>query len=183
MSQDYSKLSIIHYPDPRLREKAAPVSRFDSDLAALAARMLVLMREEKGIGLAATQVGIAQRLFVMNVTDDPANDQVLINPVISDGRNPKEDEEGCLSLPDIRGQVRRPNRCRLTAQNLRGETIELEADELVARVWQHETDHLNGVLIIDRFGPSEKMAFKKTLLEMEARFKAGEKPNPPGERP
>ena len=171
MSLDLAKLSIIHYPDPRLRKKGEPVTRFDEELVALSQRMLELMRGDKGVGLAGPQVGLALRLFVMNVTDDPANDQVFVNPEIHDARNPKEGEEGCLSIPDVRGQVRRAFRCRIVAQNVKGERVEAEAEDLVARVWQHETDHLNGVLIIDRFGPSDQMAVKKSLKELEAIYK------------
>lgn len=172
MSTDLAALRIIEYPDPRLRIQGETVTRFDAELAALARRMGELMREAKGVGLAAPQVGLALRLFVMNVTDDAANDRAFVNPTIHDGRNPKDAEEGCLSIPDVRGQIRRAFRCRIVAQDLSGAPIELEGEDLVARVWQHETDHLNGILIIDRMGPSDQLAAKKTLRELEAAFEA-----------
>lgn len=179
MDEDISKidlaaLKVISYPDPRLRTKAAAIVKFDKSLAALATRMLELMREKKGVGLAAPQVGLPLRMFVMNATEDPANDAVVVNPEIRDGIQIRESEEGCLSIPDVRVHVRRPSRCRLIAQGVKGEPIELEGEELIARVWQHETDHLNGVLIIDRMAPSDKIAVRKKLRELEEKFK------PPG---
>lgn len=169
---DLDQLSIIHYPDPRLRMPAEPVREFHDDLAQLADRMLQLMRKEKGVGLAAPQVGVLLRLFVMNATGEPEDDLAIVNPVLSDLRNFREGEEGCLSIPDVRVKVRRAGRCRVRAQTLEGRRIELEVDDLVARVMQHETDHLNGVLIIDRMGPSDKMATRKALQALEESFSA-----------
>lgn len=170
MAADWSKLSVIHYPDPRLRKRCEPVTEFNADLAALAKRMLELMREHNGVGLAAAQVGIPLRLFVMNTTDDTANDRVFVNPELLDLQGAKEAEEGCLSLPEVRVQVRRFHRAKMKAQDVDGKSIEAEEQDLPARVWQHETDHLNGVLIIDRMGPSDKIATKKQLRELEASF-------------
>lgn len=170
MAADWSKLSIVHYPDPRLRKRCEPVTKFDADLAALAGRLLELMREHNGVGLAAAQVGVPLRLFVMNTTDDPANDKIFVNPELLDLLGAKEAEEGCLSLPDVRVEVRRALRARLKAMDLSGKPIEIEDSDLTARVWQHETDHLNGVLIIDRMGPSDKIATKKALRELEVKF-------------
>lgn len=172
---DLPNLTIVNYPDPRLRIKAAPIERLDQHVAALARRMFELMRASKGVGLAAPQVGVPLRLFVMNHTDDPKNDTVVINPEILDGVQIRESEEGCLSIPDVRVNVRRPSRCRLVAQNLKGERIELDGDDLPARVWQHETDHLNGVLIIDRMSPTDKIAVRKKLKNLEDKFKKGAK--------
>lgn len=165
-----AKLNIIHYPDPRLRKRAAAVERFDEQLAALARRMLEMMREAKGVGLAAPQLGLPLRLFVMNATEDPANDLVVINPQISDGLQIKEAEEGCLSIPEVRVNVRRPSRVHLRAQDVTGQSFELEGADLAARVWQHETDHLDGVLIIDRMSPSDKIAVRKSLKDLETKF-------------
>lgn len=167
---DLEKLTVIHYPDPRLKKPCEPVRVFDEHLAALAKRMGALMREHKGVGLAASQVGVMVRLFVMNVTDDPANDQVFINPQIRDLQGGKEDEEGCLSIPDVRVHVRRATRCRLVAQDLAGKPVELQGEDFVCRVWQHETDHLNGILMLDRMGPADRIATKKTLQELEAEY-------------
>ena len=170
MATDFSKVKVINYPDPRLRTLGIPVKRFDSDLFALAKRMLELMREHKGVGLAAPQVGLAMRMFVMNATDDPANDRIVINPELLDLEGAKESEEGCLSIPEVRVQVRRALRCRLKALDVEGKPFELAGEDFIARIWQHETDHLNGVLIIDRMGPGDKIATKKHLKDLEAAF-------------
>lgn len=170
MAADWSKLTVLHYPDPRLRKHCEPVTAFDDDLAALAKRLIELMRAHNGVGLAAAQVGVPLRLFVMNTTDDAKNDKVVVNPELVDLQGAKESEEGCLSLPDVRVQVRRAFRAKLKAQDLQGKPLEIEGDDLTARVWQHETDHLNGVLIIDRMGPSDKIATKKALRELEVKF-------------
>ena len=166
------KLTVIHYPDPRLRKPCAPVTRFDADLAAFATRMLELMHAGRGVGLAAPQVGVLKRMFVMNHTDDPKDDMVLINPEIRDMHGSREAEEGCLSLPEVYVHVRRASRCRVVAQDVRGEPFEREGEDLLGRIWQHETDHLNGILILDRMGPSERIATKKRLTELEAEYKA-----------
>lgn len=164
-------LHIIHYPDPRLRQKAAPITEFDDQLADFVKRMFELMETGKGVGLAAPQVGVLKRLFVMNPTGEPGDEQVLINPAIHEPHGSAEAEEGCLSLPGINVQIRRAQRCRITAQDLQGRTFEIDAQDLLARICQHETDHLNGVMIIDRMGPSDRIATKKTLRALESEFR------------
>ncbi len=160
-------MRIVNYPDPVLRKPCAPVEKFDDSLRAIAARMIELMRAAKGVGLAAPQVGVPIRLFVMNTTDDPAQDRILVNPVISEHEGSVEADEGCLSIPGISVKIRRAARCRLTAQDVFGQPISLEGGDLPARVWQHETDHLNGVLIIDKMGPTDRIATRKTLRALE----------------
>lgn len=170
MTQDLSNLRIIHYPDPRLRKKSAPVTEFDDRLAAFVERMFELMETGRGVGLAAPQVGVNTRLFVMNESGEPQDNRVLVNPVIHDPHGSAEAEEGCLSLPGINVQVRRAQRCRVKAQDLQGREFEFEAEDLLARICQHETDHLNGVMIIDRMGPSDRIATRKTLKSLEEQF-------------
>lgn len=165
-------LSIVHYPDPRLRDTCAPVTGFGDELRAVADRMLDIMHELNGVGLAAPQVGLNYRLFTMNLTGRPEDDLVFVNPEIHDCEGSAEEEEGCLSLPGINVRVRRAMRCRLTAQDLDGNPIEVIAKDLPARCWQHETDHLNGVLIIDRMGPADRIATKKALKSLEETYKA-----------
>lgn len=172
MKDGFKSLRIIHYPDPRLRRACEPVTEFDGTLAALVERMLVLMETGKGVGLAAPQVGVTQRLLVMNPTLEPGATQVLVNPTIHDAHGSAEAEEGCLSLPGVTAQVRRAQRCVVTAQDLQGRPIELELEDLPARVVQHETDHLNGVLIVDRMGPSDRIATRKTLRALEDQFQS-----------
>lgn len=166
----YDDLKIIFYPDPRLKKPAETIQTFDEDLKALAERMFELMREAKGVGLAAPQVGIVKRLFVMNHTGEPEDDRVYINPELSNAEGAEEDEEGCLSLPGLRTKVIRPDIIRIKAQDIDGNPIDEVSDDFRARVWQHETDHLNGVLLIDRMGPVAKMLFRKQLREMEEKY-------------
>lgn len=170
MALNVDSLRILHYPDPRLRKKARPVERFDAELEALTRRMFELMYAAKGVGLAAPQVGVALRVFVMNPTAKPEDERVICNPKIRDGHSPAEAEEGCLSLPGIHVQVRRPASCRLLAQDVSGNPIEEEGSDLLCRIWQHETDHLDGVLILDKMSPADEIATRKTLRALEAEF-------------
>ncbi len=163
----YEDLQIIHYPDPRLRKISSPVTKFDDDLKALARRMFELMREDKGVGLAAPQVGVNVRLFVMNPTGKPEDDRAYVNPQLLEATGEEEGEEGCLSLPGINTKIIRSKTLRLEAQDLDGQAVATTDTGYVARIWQHEADHLNGVMIIDRMGPTAKMAFKKKLKDLE----------------
>jgi len=158
---DPEKLRILHYPDPRLRQRCATVTEFDDSLARLAARMLELMRQARGVGLAAPQVGILIRMFVMNPTGEPDDDRVYVNPELRDATGSEVAEEGCLSIPDVHVQVRRATRCRLVAQDLSGRPVERIGEGLEARIWQHEIDHTNGILILDRMGPSDAIAVRR----------------------
>ncbi len=173
MSTDWSKLRIICYPDPRLRKACKPVEKFNADLAALAGRMLELMRAEQGIGLAAPQVGLQVSMFVCNVTGDPKDDRVFVNPKLTELSGEMDSQEGCLSIPDVTVTVRRAERCRISAKDLAGKPVELEGAELIARCWQHEIDHLNGRLIIDAMSESDRIANRRVLKELER--KAGPK--------
>lgn len=171
----HDDLTIIHWPDPRLKKQSATISKFDSELKSLADRMLVLMREAKGVGLAAPQVGINQRLFVMNHTGEPGDDRVYVNPVLTLLDGEEEAEEGCLSLPDVHVNVIRALKVKLDAQDLAGHPISIERDGFEARVWQHETDHLLGVLLTDRMGFTDKMKNRKKLKAMEDKAKTKKK--------
>jgi peptide deformylase len=171
VSIEVSALSLIKYPDPRLRRKCQLVTVFDDDFRMLTARMFEIMRESRGVGLAAPQVGVPLRVFVMNVMGKPEGDCVVANPTIHDGSAVREAEEGCLSIPDVFAKIRRPSRCRLTAFDELGRPFEREGEGLLARCWQHETDHLDGVLILDRMGPSDEIATRKVLRELEAAYR------------
>ena len=118
-------------------------------------------------GLAASQVGMLWRIFVMNATGEEKDNLVFVNPVLSQQDGLAEAEEGCLSLPGINVSVRRARRCRIDAQDLKGNPITFEDDDLLCRCWQHEVDHLNGVLLIDRMGPTDRIATRKTLKGLE----------------
>jgi peptide deformylase len=165
-------LRIILYPDPRLRKASRPVERFDDDLRALAQRMFELMREDRGVGLAAAQVGVNLRLFVMNPTGKPPDDRVYVNPRLTDAAGDDEADEGCLSLPKITVKVIRSRRLRMVALDLTGKPINEEADGYIARIWQHEVDHLDGILLLDKMSPLDKLAARKTLKELEEEYAA-----------
>lgn len=167
----YEDLKIILWPDPRLKKASKSVAAFDEALKALAARMFELMRDAKGVGLAAPQVGHNIRLFVMNPTGEPSDDRVYVNPSLTDGDGEDEAEEGCLSLPDIHANVVRFKQMKITAQDLDGRPIEEAASGFAPRVWQHELDHLNGTLLTDRMGPVARMAARRALKDLEERYR------------
>lgn len=168
----FEKLEIIQYPDPRLRQRSKSVEVFDDRLKALVARMFELMRADKGVGLAAPQVGINERLFVMNHTGQPADDRVYVNPELFDITGNEEGEEGCLSLPNITAMINRGLTLRMVAKDVEGKPFEQTETGYVARIWQHEFDHLNGILITDRMGDVARMMHKKTLRELEKEYEA-----------
>ena len=167
------ELKIILYPDPRLKKMSEPVTAFDEPLRDLVVEMFKLMRESHGVGLAAPQVGVNLRLFVMNPSGEPGDDQVYINPLLADASGNEEGEEGCLSLPDIRVKVQRDKAITITAHDLDGRPFKETASGYVARIWQHEFDHLNGILLTDRMGPVAKMTHRKRLKELEELYKKG----------
>lgn len=169
MSVDPATLAIVHYPQSVLREKTRPIESVDDQVRAVARRMIELMHEAPGIGLAAPQVGLPWRLFVANPTGNPEDDRVYINPHLELHPGDKaSSDEGCLSLPNITVEVTRPTRVTITATDLQGERFEETSDQLLARIWQHEFDHLEGVLIIDKMSLMDKMANKRALRELEA---------------
>lgn len=168
MPLDPTKLQIVHYPASVLRQKAKPVPAVTEEVKAVAIRMLELMHEAPGVGLAAPQVGLNWRMFVTNHTGEPEDDLVFINPVLSEPSRVTEDyEEGCLSLPDIRALIRRPMAISITAIGLDGQPFSLKSHDLPARIWQHETDHLDGVLILDRMSPGDRTALRRKIKELE----------------
>lgn len=166
----FEELSIIYWPDPRLKKVSQPIGEFTPALRELANRMLELMRQAKGVGLAAPQVGHNIRLFVMNPTGEPDGDRVYVNPELSDPQGEFTAEEGCLSIPGIDVQISRHKGMRMEAQDLGGKRIEQMENGFIARVWQHEFDHLNGVLITDRMGLGDKMRTRKALKELEEKY-------------
>ena len=147
---------IRQYPDPSLRLRAAEIETVDDELRSLVGRMLALMEEASGIGLAATQVGVLRRLFVCRLGEDDDEDdepdlRAFVNPVVTPlGDERKSADEGCLSLQEVLVPVERPTRIAVEATDLDGAPVRLELEGLDARVVQHESDHLDGVLILDR---------------------------------
>ena len=166
----YDDLKIILWPDPRLKAVSKNVTAFDDDLKALTDRMFILMREHRGVGLAAPQVGVNLRLFVMNATGEPVDDQIYVNPVLTEAEGEIEEEEGCLSLPKLTVNVWRSCKLRMTAQDLAGKPFEQDAAEYIARIWQHEYDHLNGTMLTDRMGPVAKLTNRKLLNDLKEKY-------------
>jgi peptide deformylase len=147
---------IRQYGDSALRMKAREVETFDDDLERLVERMTALMHEANGVGLAATQVGVLRRLFVFA---DDGEDRVLVNPVITKtSRETETDEEGCLSLRDVLVPVERAHKVTIEGVDAKGESVKLELEQPASRVVQHELDHLDGVLIIDRTDDDSRRA-------------------------
>lgn len=180
MPVDVPSLEIVEYPHPALRAKAKPVDRITDEVREVARRMVELMRDADGIGLAAPQVGLPWRLFVVNVpasedrsadTDPPTatvGSRFYINPKLSAPTGaPVPWEEGCLSLPDIRGDVLRPPGITISALDLDGATFAGSAAGLLARCWQHEMDHLDGVLIIDRMTQMSRLKNRAAIRKLE----------------
>lgn len=152
---------IRQYGDPVLRMKAREVERFDDELARLAERMTALMHDAQGVGLAATQIGVLRRLFVFV---DEGEDRALVNPVVTESSKEVEsEEEGCLSLRDVRVPVERPARVTLEGCDLAGEPVSFALEPASSRIVQHELDHLDGVLIIDRTDEESRRAALATL--------------------
>jgi len=160
----------VLYPDPVLRRKAAPVPRVDQAIRDLVQDMFRIMRQEEGAGLAAPQVGESLRLFVTEERPDEGQPaRVFINPQLGElGGELDGHDEGCLSLPGIRGEIRRQPRVTIRALDERGQPFELTSDQFSARVWQHEFDHLEGILITDRMAMLDRMRVRKALRELEA---------------
>ncbi len=165
-------MEIIAYPHPTLRRKSKPVKRVDAQLRAVIEEMFELMYQARGVGLAANQVGIPLRFFIINTEGDPEKGEprVFINPVITQPKGFSEAEEGCLSIPGLYGDVVRPKQVRINAYDLAGNEINEEVTGLLARAAQHELDHLDGVLFIDRLNETGKLAARDALEEFELDF-------------
>lgn len=156
-------LTILEFPDERLRKKAAVVKVVDDKIRRLLDDMLETMYESRGVGLAATQVDVHQRIVVIDVSDDKEAPLFLINPEIIEKDGVKEAEEGCLSVPGFFEKVTRAEHIRVRALNREGEIFEIEATELLAICIQHEIDHLDGKLFVDHISPLKRQRIKKKL--------------------
>ena len=166
-------MQILTYPHPTLRRVSKPLRRVDAELRKNIREMFDLMYQAKGIGLAANQVDLPLRLFIVNLAAKPDEGEeiVFINPVVSRPHGGTEDaEEGCLSLPGLYGHVTRPKQVRINAYSLQGEEIQIDATGLLARCVQHEFDHIDGVLFPDRMSPTAKADLAEGLDEFEAEF-------------
>ena len=160
-------LKILHHPDPRLRNAGKPVEQFDDDLQTLIDDMFETMYDAPGVGLAATQVGIALRLAVMDCSEQKDSPIVMINPEIIAREEPEIVEEGCLSVPGHYDRVERHGRTTVRAQDRHGETYELTGEGLLAQCIQHEIDHLDGVLFIDYLTPLKRNIILRKMKKLK----------------
>lgn len=167
-------MKIIAYPHPTLRYVSKPVRKVDASLRKIVREMFDLMYESKGIGLAANQVDLPLRLFLVNLAAKKGEGEelVFINPVLSQPKGSEAAEEGCLSLPGMYGQVIRPKTIRVQAYNLTGQEVNMELSGLLARCVQHEHDHIDGVLFPDRMDPLTRATFLDQLGEFEDDFES-----------
>ena len=159
-------LEVLRFPDERLRTVARPVDAFTPELQTIVDDMFETMYAEEGIGLAATQVDIHQRLIVIDVSEDREHPLVLINPEILESHGSTGIEEGCLSVPGTRALVPRAEKVKIRAQDRHGETFELEADDLLAICIQHEMDHLQGKLFVDYLSPLKRQRIRQKMEKM-----------------
>jgi peptide deformylase len=167
-------MKIVHYPHPSLRHPGRPLTAIDKKVRLQVGAMLELMYEAKGLGLAAPQVCLPYQVLVMNPSADAEQrDQegVYINPVILEHKGSVEGEEGCLSFPGLYRKVRRAKTVKVRAYDLRGEPFETIASELKGRVLQHEIDHLQGILFIDKIGAVAKLSVRGPIQEFEREYK------------
>ncbi len=177
-SATMSSLEIVLYPHPALRWKSKEVSRIDAELRVMVGQMFEMMYAARGIGLAANQVGLPYRLFVINPSGDKEDkDQefVFINPQITRKNGSETDEEGCLSLPEVFGPVTRATKIIVDAFDLDGQQFELELEDLPARVVQHEYDHVEGVMFTDRVASAELQKLQPQINDFESQFRNRQK--------
>jgi len=169
-------LAIVYHGDPRLTRPTKRVAAVTPDVLETARAMFQVMYREGGIGLAAPQVGLTDRIFVMNLAgqEGEGEERVILNPeLLAFSSDIEEATEGCLSFPGITGRVARPATVRVRYMDLDGATHEIEAGELLGRCFQHETDHLDGILMIERFSPADQLGLKRKLRELAERVADG----------
>ncbi|MDD3663415.1 MAG: peptide deformylase [Candidatus Pacebacteria bacterium] len=169
-ADNLDSLKVVKYPDPRLREVCTPIEEINDDVRALAEKMKEIMFTNNGVGLAASQVGVTVRLFITSPTFDPQDFHVYINPEVISGEKPVSDEEGCLSFPGIYCKIKRNSVVTVRALDLDGNEVRETHTELAARAFQHELDHLNGILLADRMGSISKMVHRSALAELAEEY-------------
>lgn len=163
-------LTVLRFPDPRLKTKASPVTEITDATSIIIDDMLATMYDENGVGLAATQVNIHQRIVVIDVSENNDQPLVLINPeIIAQSDDTSINEEGCLSVPGIYAKVDRHETCTVKALDRHGKEFTLDAEELLSICIQHELDHLNGILFVDYLSPLKRQRIK-TKLEKEEKL-------------
>ena len=176
MAEEFSpaQLKIITFPHPGLRYVAKPIKRVDALLKQIAVRMVELMYAHRGVGLAATQVNLPLRMFVWDATGDPESGQatVYLNPTITRPRSNEEAEEGCLSLPGVNSNVVRSKTIHMNAYDMTGKEIDQDFSGFDARILQHETDHLDGVLFLDRLSPAQLRDQEEALYILQTEYES-----------
>jgi peptide deformylase len=172
---DLASLRILRYPDPRLRDVCTAVGDIDASVRGLVERMFELMSAVRGVGLAAPQVGVTVRLFIACPTGQPDDRRAYINPRIVALEGAQDGEEGCLSFPGIFSKIKRADVATIEATGLDGKGFEETAQGLAARILQHETEHLDGRLLVDRMGSVSKLAHRRALKDLEDEFAAAER--------
>lgn len=162
-------LTIVKYPEPVLRQPGEPVTEFNDELRKFVADMFETMYASQGIGLAAQQVGVAKRVTVIDLSQgkDPAQKLVLVNPEVIYREGKQYEEEGCLSFPEIREKVSRAAKVRVRAQNEHGKWFEMDGEELLSRAFQHEIDHLDGMLFIFRMSALKRDLVLRKIRKMQ----------------
>jgi peptide deformylase len=165
-------LRIVKYPHPALRHKSKQLVQVDGELKRMIRGMFDLMYEHKGIGLSANQVNLPYRLFILNLDSDPSSapELVFLNPEILRRSGRAEADEGCLSFPEIYAPVKRAEKIVLSAYDLAGQEVQYNLDGLFARAAQHEHDHLDGILFIDRLSPTAMLSIKQELSDLAVEF-------------
>jgi peptide deformylase len=166
MEKTMPPLRLVTYPGPVLRKQAKSIKNVDGKLIEIAGEMFEVMYENSGIGLAAPQVGISQRMLVLDLRQDGFPDYIMINPRIIRSEGSVDAEEGCLSVPELFGEINRAELVEVAYIDRDGEEQILQAEGLLARAIQHEIDHLNGVLFIDRLERSQRKAIEQQLREL-----------------
>ncbi|MFO0981019.1 MAG: peptide deformylase [Planctomycetota bacterium] len=164
-------MNIVTYPDPVLLKRTMPVDAVDDAMRATLRQMFELMYAQKGVGLAAPQVGLSLRLFVLNPSDTKQTERVLVNPRILKRRERVRGDEGCLSFPGIYIEVERSRVIEIEARNENFEPIRFEARDFEARIIQHELDHLDNVLLIHRMSDTDKIRLRGALRELEEKYR------------
>jgi len=167
---DAEKSRTTHFPAPVLSERARPVEKIDDDIRRLVDRMIDVMIEQKGVGLAAPQIGVSLRVFIVSPDGTRESVKVYINPEIKVGGGFETHEEGCLSIPGVYAGIKRYKKCTITATDLDGRTFRQEGKGLEVRAFQHEYDHLEGTLIKDRMGQVQLISARKQLRQLREKY-------------
>jgi len=171
---DVDNCHITHYPAPVLAEVAQPIEKIDEDIHRLVEKMIDIMVQNKGVGLAAPQVGLPLRIFIISLDGSKNNVKIYINPTVSPTTGELQPtDEGCLSVPGVYTKIRRYKKCTVTATDLEGKQFTEEAEGLLARALQHEYDHIEGMTIINRMGQAARIAHRKQLKKLREKDAEG----------